>query len=690
MTTIWRLGEGAVALDDHGAPTAYVHDRLPTNRFLLSQATDSWHTADRCWGAGFVITDHGAAQWAVPDSSSVNPERATQRFGLTDQLRLDVQRTAGDQLLETYRWTNTGDDELQIGSLALSTPWRDVYEARGRAHETAVHAHISATGAQAWVLARPMHGGGPLLGLIVRQGVISAYSVESRNQFTGSDVRGHLLLHVTDHARHPDAFGGQPVLRLPPGAAYQLSWEVAFYDDEADFLAIAEPTVRVPKLAAVMAEPLSIEHPPGMLVRPSPSTSPLTGADPGGHDHMIVTPTPVGSEIRSSVHGLVEIDVGPKEADAVRIGLFFHLPIAELVSRRVAVILDHHRPRQRAVPRGFVACDTRTGLTVTDQGWPDWSDAAERTAMPVLLAEARSRGLVDETRTAQVDEALDQFAIFIRERLITDDGWVRRGSIDASSPDRLYNTPWAVDFLVLDARRTGAVEQLDLAASLLEASVRHGVSTHLSIGYPQALIALDTAVRLLPTAPSDLTERVERLFEGVRNQAADLAARGGDIPAHEVSYEQSIVAPLVSLLSLAYRRWADDRLLRATERALGWLLAFGGRQRHVRLRHIAVRHWDGYWFGLHRQWGDVFPHYWSALTAVALLELPEKLRTAEHEAMAQAILEANLASYDTNARGCCAFLYPSCVDGVAAQGPDPLDNDQDWALVYALRSGLVP
>ena len=691
MTTTWRLGEGAVALDDHGAPTAYVHDRLPTNRFLLSQATDSWHTADRCWGAGFVITDHGAAQWAVPDSSSVNPERAAQRFGLTDRLRLDVQRIAGDQLVETYRWTNTGDDQLQIGSLALSTPWRDVYEARGRAHETAVHAHISATGAQAWVLARPMYGGGPLLGLIVRQGVISAYSVEARNQFTGSDVRGHLLLHVTDHARHPDAFGGQPVLRLPPGAGYQLSWELAFYDDEADFLAIAEPTIRVPKLAAVMAEPLSIEHPPGMLVRPSPSTSPLTGADAGGHhDHMIVTPTPVGSEIRSSVHGLVEIDVGPKDADAVRIGLFFHLPIAELVSRRVAVILDHHRPRQRRAPRGFVACDTRTGLTVTGQGWPDWSDAAERTAMPVLLAEARSRGLVDETRTAQVDEALDQFAIFIRERLITDDGWVRRGSIDASSPDRLYNTPWAVDFLVLDARRTGAVEALDLAASLLEASVRHGVSTHLSIGYPQALFALDTAVRLLPAAPSDLTERVERLLEGLRNQAADLAARGGDIPAHEVSYEQSIVAPLVSLLSLAYRRWADDRLLSATERALGWLLAFGGRQRHARLRHIAVRHWDGYWFGLQRKWGDVFPHYWSALTAVALLELPEELQTAEHETMAQSILEANLASYDMNARGCCAFVYPSCVDGVAAHGPDPLDNDQDWALVYALRSGLVP
>jgi hypothetical protein len=691
MATTWRLGEGAVAIDDHGTPTAYVHDQLPRIRFLLNQATDSWHNADRAWGAGFVITDHGAAQWAAPQSSSVSAETATQRFALTERLSLEVQRTAGDQLVESYRWTNTSENDLKISSLAVSTPWRDVYEAGGLAQETAVHAHISATGAQAWVLARPMHGRGPLLGLIVRQGVISAYSVEARNQFTGADVRGHLLLHVTDQARHPDAFGGQPVVNLAPGAAYQLAWDVAWYGNEAEFLAVAEPSIRVPTLAAVRGEPLHIEHPATMSVRPSPSGSLLTGADPGDHaDHLVVTSTPDGSEITSSAHGLAEMDVGSADGDAVRVGLFFHSPISELVRRRVAVILDHHRPRQRPAPRGFVACDTRTGLTVTDQGWPDWSDAAERTAMPVLLAEARSRELLDDTLIAQVDEALDQFALFIRDHLISDDGWVRRGSTDFTSPPRLYNTPWVVDFLVLDARRTGAVEHLELAAKLLEASVRHGVSHHLSIGYPKALMALDNAVRLPRSAAADLSERVERLLDGLREQALGLAVRGGDLPAHEVSYEQSIVAPLVSLLSLAHRRWPDERLLEATERALRWLLAFAGQQRHVRLRHIAIRHWDGYWFGLHRRWGDVFPHYWSALTAVALLDLPEELRTAENEAMAQAILQANLALYDVNARGCCAYLYPSCVDGVAAHGPDPLDNDQDWALIYALRSGLVP
>lgn len=678
-------------LDDQGRPAAFRHDRLPGLGFLLGEG-DTWHTADRAWGAGFVVTDRGAAQWSVPDDRTVTDHAATQRFQLLDGLVLQVERQAGDRLRETYRWANTGDGPLRITSLAVSTPWRDVYAADGVAHGTAVHAHLSATGAQAWALAKPMHGRGPFLGLTVREGAVRAYSVEARNQFTGSNVRGHLLLHVTDHARHAHAFGGQPTLTLAPGASYRLVWELAWFDDEAAFLALAEPTVAVPDLAAVIGTPLRIEHPPTMRARLSPSGSPLTGADPGRiRRDLAVERTPDGSAVTGRAHGVVELDVGPDGGDAVRVGLLFHRPLAELVRRRVAVLLDHHRPLQRPRPRGFVACDTRTGLTVTDQAWPDWSDGAERTAMPVLLAEARARGLVEAGRAAEVDAALEEFAAFAADRLVDPDGWVRRGSTDVTSDPRLYNTPWLVDLLVLQHGHAGRLDRLELACSLLEASARHGVSRHLSIGHPQAMLALDAAVGPGPgPAARTLRPRVDRLLEGLREQALELAGRGGDLPSHEVSYEQSIVAPLVSLLSLAHRRWPDPRLLAAAEQALGWLLAFAGTQRHVRLRHVAIRHWDGYWFGLRRQWGDTFPHYWSALTAVALLELPDELRSEGGNRMAEAILRANLATYDGHARGCCAFLYPSCVDGVPAHGPDPLDNDQDWALVYALRSGLVP
>ncbi|MGP3961249.1 hypothetical protein ACTWPT_35140 [Nonomuraea sp. 3N208] len=88
---------------------------------------------------------------------------------------------------------------------------------------------------------------------------------------------------------------------------------------------------------------------------------------------------------------------------------------------------------------------------------------------------------------------------------------------------------------------------------------------------------------------------------------------------------------------------------------------------HVRLRDVGIRHWDGYWFGIDRQWGDTFPHYWSVLTAVALRQLPEEIRTEDAERVADAIFAANLIDFGPDGQATCAFLMPSCVDGRPAR-----------------------
>ena len=62
-----------------------------------------------------------------------------------------------------------------------------------------------------------MSGDRPILAPTVREGSLTAYAVESRNEVVSSDVRGHLVLHLADAGRNPDAFGGQAALHLPPG-----------------------------------------------------------------------------------------------------------------------------------------------------------------------------------------------------------------------------------------------------------------------------------------------------------------------------------------------------------------------------------------------------------------------------------------------------------------------------------------
>lgn len=168
---------------------------------------------------------------------------------------------------------------------------------------------------------------------------------------------------------------------------------------------------------------------------------------------------------------------------------------------------------------------------------------------------------------------------------------------------------------------------------------------------------------------------------------------GDDLPPHEVNYEQSMVAPLLELLLVAHQISPETVDAAELTRRLPWLTAFAADQPDVRLRHIPIRHWDGYWFGLLRLWGDVFPHYWSVLSAAVYLSWPAELVSADEAdrlaAAGRAILLANLVNFSPNGSATCAFVYPSAVNGRPAHIADPLANDQDWALVYALRFGLT-
>jgi hypothetical protein len=164
---------------------------------------------------------------------------------------------------------------------------------------------------------------------------------------------------------------------------------------------------------------------------------------------------------------------------------------------------------------------------------------------------------------------------------------------------------------------------------------------------------------------------------------------GDDLPPHEVNYEQSMVAPLLELLIAAHQESPDSFDPNELTRRLPWLTAFAADQPDVRLRHIPIRHWDGYWFGLLRLWGDVYPHYWSILSAAVYLTWPRDLITEteadELTATGRAILQANLVNFHHDGSATCAFVYPSAVNNRPAHRADPLANDQDWALVYALR-----
>ena len=128
----------------------------------------------------------------------------------------------------------------------------------------------------------------------------------------------------------------------------------------------------------------------------------------------------------------------------------------------------------------------------------------------------------------------------------------------------------------------------------------------------------------------------------------------------------------------------EARYMDAAREHLRLLEVFGGRQPDHHLHEVAIRHWDGYWFGKRKMWGDTFPHYWSTLTAVAFHRYHLATGDGAYLERAHEILRNNLSLFRPDGRASCAYVYPMTVDGNEGRFYDPYANDQDWALVHWL------
>ena len=102
------------------------------------------------------------------------------------------------------------------------------------------------------------------------------------------------------------------------------------------------------------------------------------------------------------------------------------------------------------------------------------------------------------------------------------------------------------------------------------------------------------------------------------------------------------------------------------------------------LCEIGIRHWDCYWFGKRRTWGDTFPHYWSVVTAAAYHRYAQITGEDTYQQRAIQTVRGNLSLFANDGRASCAFVYPRRVNGLRANFADAYANDQDWALLYYL------
>ena len=124
----------------------------------------------------------------------------------------------------------------------------------------------------------------------------------------------------------------------------------------------------------------------------------------------------------------------------------------------------------------------------------------------------------------------------------------------------------------------------------------------------------------------------------------------------------------------------EEKYLCGAEQQIAVLELFDGH-----LHEIAIRHWDGYWFGKRRVFGDTFPHYWSAENGRTFKRYARLTGNEEYNIRGEHSLRGVLSMFFEDGTATCAYLYPYSVNGKKTDFADPYANDQDWGLCMNLE-----
>ncbi|MGN0315857.1 MAG: hypothetical protein ACI4EG_13855, partial [Fusicatenibacter sp.] len=313
----------------------------------------------------------------------------------------------------------------------------------------------------------------------------------------------------------------------------------------------------------------------------------------------------------------------------------------------------------------------------------DFNAGRERAGMGLLMVKYLQMEKAKGRSHEDLSESLQRYITFVkRELILADTGEVCNDFGLDNHFKRLYNFPWYCEFFTECYRLDGSKEHLKMAFSILECYYQQG-GDHF---YP-----IELPLRRLSDALADagMVAEQKRLLSFCVQHADTLLAADVHYPPHEVNYEQSIVAPAADLLFQAYLLTREEKYLQGGIRQMKVLEQFTGIQPDYHLYEVAIRHWDGYWFGKRRMFGDTFPHYWSALNGNVYLLYSEITGNEAYRKKAEDSLRGVLSLFFDDGSASCAYVFPDTVNNQRAGFYDPYANDQDFGLYFALRSSDV-
>jgi hypothetical protein len=600
-----------------------------------------------------------------------------------------VRLIEGDTITESYTFSNPGSGPLAFaaGTLGIRTPFNDRYEKAATCLKKRCHGHIWCGGSSTYILGEPMNACGSCLGLVLLEGEIFHYAVERR---WNSNDRGDFALLL-------------PAVTFQPGENCTVRWQLKKYTDREEFISTLKSC---PGFAFVQAERYSVSAGEQVVCTVScthPETVKFIFKEETG---VAVTAEEIAGSSKKIVFSIdPSFSAGSGERDAVEkvlpigygSGLTTHLvlqvfdnPLA-VIDRRLHFLIDHQQVRDKKSKfyGGFLLYDHETEKTfVEDRCFNDRNAARERSGIITSLLAWLIKGVEDKAVYQKYDEAVRLALGFVDREICDDRGVVYENVGYRKLPfQRKYNYGFYALLYTLAYRYTGADYYLQKTCKILREYYRLGGSRFYAINIPMASLIKLLEQSTHRDSPGLLAEMKSYFIDHCNY----LLARGTSYPRHEVNYEQSIVAPSVDMLLQGFQISGKEKYLAEAERQLRLLEAFSFIQPDFRMNEIAIRHWDGYWFGKRKMYGDTFPHYWSCLNAAVFARYAQIMQDETFTSRADNILLNNLCLI-RGGRGSCAYIYPYWINGKKGGFFDPWANDQDLLIYFNLtfNSALAP
>ncbi|WP_042457205.1 hypothetical protein [Neobacillus dielmonensis] len=599
------------------------------------------------------------------DPHQMNWVEGTQYWGTVkapEGIAIKVSRTITERatLREVYEFTNhTGFDIFsKVGDTSIYTTFNDDYESAEICTVKKCHAHIWCGGEVSYVMGLRMGGEGPHLGLILTKGSITSYSVE-RNLSLISNDRGDFLLHIAP-------------FDLAPGETYRLEWELFWHEGKQDFYKKLQtyPTyiqIQAEQYTVFEKEEVQLE----IIFHPGLGNPVIHVLREGRPIHYLKENNSIIVKEGNLVAGeyVYSISIGGVTTETK----ILVLPdIKKLTASRCKFIVNNQQYHKPGSPLdgAYLIYDNEEHRSYYSHR-NDHNGGRERVGMGVLLAR-----FLRENENEQMEKSLKKYINYIRRELYDEETGVVFNDIHRNNDwHRLYNYSWfAVLFkeLYLTWKNKGFLQDM---SKILLAYYRHGGNNF----YPIELQMFEI-LQLLEEA--GLTKEKKEIFNHFEEHIQTIIGYGIDYPKSEVNFEQSIVAPAAFLLLEMYKLTDNPRYLEEARKHVKLLDLFNGLQPDYHLFENAIRHWDGYWFGKNKLYGDTFPHYWSALTGRVFQNLAEVTKDLEYAKKAESSFRGVLNLFSPDGSASCAKLTPFTVNGVKAGFYDPWANDQDWGLYF--------